>query len=172
NVSVPRQEEFESWRAALIEELRRVAFRSFPERIPAGQVVGRDAPDLSRLETEPGIQVRLKELAGAEQTTPPTRVLLVISTNLQDTVAPDWIHGPLGTGAVFLCEPRGMGETRWTRKNPPNYVERSHVLLGRTVDSGRVWDIIATARYLRQKFGGKSAIVLAGQGSTTVLAAY
>jgi len=76
------------------------------------------------------------------------------------------------TDVVYECAPRGVGETRWTRKNPPNYVERSHVLLGRTVDTGRVWDIIATARYLRSKYDNKVPLHVLGEGPVAVLAAY
>ena len=36
--------------------------------------------------------------------------------------------------------------TEWTRKNPPNYVERSFALLGMTVDEMRIWDAIASFR--------------------------
>src|SRR5262249_55205671 len=64
----------------------------------------------------------------------------------------------------------------WTRKNPPNYVERSHVLLGRTVDAGRVWDVIAAARYLgessRYARGPSKGIRVAGSGSASLIAAY
>jgi hypothetical protein len=63
-----------------------------------------------------------------------------------------------------------MGRTRWTRKDPPNYVERSHVLLGRTVDAGRVWDVIAAARYLCAL--NDVPVHVAGEGSAAVLAAY
>jgi len=70
-----------------------------------------------------------------------------------------------------LCEPRGIGETKWTRKNPPNYVERSHALLGRTVDAGRVWDILAAAGYLAAG-EGQPAVFVAGKGAAGVLAAY
>ena len=65
---------------------------------------------------------------------------------------PDWVGRVAASDqVVVLCEPRGVGATRWTRKNPPNYVERSHVLLGRTVDSGRVWDVIAAALEARRR---------------------
>ena len=64
-----------------------------------------------------------------------------------------------------------MGQTHWTQKNPPNYVERSHVLLGRTVDTGRVWDIIATARYLHAEHAD-IPLYVAGEGPGAVLAAY
>jgi hypothetical protein len=72
--------------------------------------------------------------------------------------------------ATVLCEPRGIGETRWTRKNGPNYVERSHALLGRTVDSGRVWDVIAAAKYLRGD--SERSVTVAGKGPAGLIAAY
>jgi hypothetical protein len=46
------------------------------------------------------------------------------------------------------------------------------VLIGRTVDTGRVWDVIAAARYLRAKHGGKVPVHLVGQRAAGVLAAY
>jgi hypothetical protein len=74
-------------------------------------------------------------------------------------------------GFRFVIEPRGLGETKWTTKNPPNYVERSHYLLGRTVDSGRVWDIIAAARYLKKTYPN-ARLELRGEGRGGVLAIY
>jgi hypothetical protein len=73
---------------------------------------------------------------------------------------------------MYVCEPRGVGDTRWTQKDPPNYVARSHVLLGRTVDTGRVWDVIAAARYLRAEHDGKVPVYVVGEGAAGVLAAY
>ena len=85
----------------------------------------------------------------------------------------EWLQRVHETGdATYFCAPRGVGRTRWTRKDPPNYVARAHVLLGRTVDSGRVWDIAATARYLHAKHGGKVPVYVAGEGPAGVLAAY
>jgi hypothetical protein len=40
------------------------------------------------------------------------------------------------------------------------------------VDSGRVWDIAAAARFLRARSGEKTEIYLAGEGPAAVLAAY
>jgi len=85
---------------------------------------------------------------------------------------PNWARRVFERGdRVYLCALRGVGRTRWTLKNPPNYVERSHVLLGRTVDTGRVWDIIAAARYLHGKYNNIPVYVL-GEGAAGVLAAY
>jgi hypothetical protein len=46
------------------------------------------------------------------------------------------------------------------------------VLLGRTVDTGRVWDIVATARYLKKKYEANVPVFVAGEGPPGVLAAY
>jgi hypothetical protein len=43
--------------------------------------------------------------------------------------------------------------------------------LGRTVDAGRVWDIVATARYLRAKHGAKVPVQLIGNDGDGVLVA-
>ena len=55
----------------------------------------------------------------------------------------------------------------WTKKSPPNYVERAHALLGRTVDQGIVWDFIATARLMQKK-----DLRVGGAGRDGILAAY
>jgi hypothetical protein len=46
------------------------------------------------------------------------------------------------------------------------------VLLGRTVDAGRVWDVIAAARHLYQSQEGRVPVYVAGEGGSGVLAAY
>ena len=60
----------------------------------------------------------------------------------------------------------------YSTKNPPNYVERCHYLLGRAVDSGRVWDIAAASRYRRALSGEATEAYLAGEGPAAVLATY
>jgi hypothetical protein len=173
SVQVPHEGEFGSWRKTLVEELRRVTFHSFPERIPPARVAGAPSGGGLLLETEPGIELRLSQLSGPAPGETPKRVWLLVSTNAESEGLPAWMKGAVQKDdAVLLWQPRGFGATRWTRKNPPNYVERAHVLLGRSVDTGRVWDVIAAARYLRQKFEGKAPVMVAGQGSAAVLASY
>ncbi len=70
----------------------------------------------------------------------------------------------------WLFVPRGGWGTEWTRKSPPNYVERSHALLGRTVDEGRVWDIIAAFKYLQKNKKAPRRVI--GAGDDGILAAY
>jgi hypothetical protein len=77
---------------------------------------------------------------------------------------------------LVYCEPRGIGATRWTIKNPPNYVERAHALLGRTVDAGRVWDVIAAAKFVSKADEIANSVPpeirVAGRGAAGVIAAY
>jgi len=172
-VEPPEEGAYETWRAALASELRRVAFRSFPERIPPAEFLRRDGSGGLWLTSEPGIRVHLQAPGQSESGRGPTRILLVVSSPDSDKPASEWVQGVRELGdAVYVCAPRGVGPTRWTRKNPPNYVERSHVLLGQTVDTGRVRDVIAAARYLRATHGENVPVYAVGRGAAGVLAAY
>jgi dienelactone hydrolase len=158
-VEPPKQGEYETWRAGILAELRRVAFGYFPERIPPAQGEG------EWLTSEPGIRVHLSRARASDPSGRMSAVVMLV----RDL---DWpgLDLPMPELA-YVCVPRGVDQTRWTQKNPPNYVERSHVLLGRTVDAGRVWDIIAAARSLHAKYSDVPLYV-AGIGPGAVLAAY
>jgi dienelactone hydrolase len=173
NVPVPRQGAFGPWRQALLNELRRVTFRCFPARLPAARQLGWAGAGVERLETEPGIEIRLKKVGGPDLDSASQKVLVLVANREGIDRPPDWLKNKLSNDTVlYVCEPRGLGATRWTRKNPPNYVERSLALLGRTADAGRVWDVAATARYLQQKYGAKAVVKLSGENGAAILAAY
>jgi dienelactone hydrolase len=162
-IQPPKEGEYEAWRASLLAELRRVSFGYFPERIPAAQ------PESEWLVSETGIRVYVKPAAQSDHIERPTRILLEVVSPKRVGGWPDRVLEP--GDRWYMCVPRGLYQTQWTQKNPPNYVERSHVLLGRTVDAGRVWDIIAAARYLHAKYADVPLCV-AGEGPEAVLAAY
>ncbi len=167
HVRPPQKSQYESWNAGILAELRQVVFRYFPERIPRAKLLKVANEGDIRLQSEFGIEVRLQraapELAGG-----PKRVLMVVQTTSHEPRA----MGEEPGDQVYVCSPRGVGPTRWTRTNPPNYVARAHVLVGRTADTGRVWDIIAAARYLHNKYGGGVPVYVSGDGAAGVLAAY
>ena len=144
-VDLPGKGEFDDWRSRLQNELRRVCFRGFPEPIPAARVI-EESNDLIVLETEPGIRVRLF-LPQSEPPSLETEESIPLSVVSSEEAA----QPPARESHAYRCEVRGLGATAWTTKNPPNYVSRSHVLLGRTVDAGRIWDLVATARYVQQR---------------------
>jgi dienelactone hydrolase len=163
---------FNGWKQSMIEELRQVAFAHFPRRVPSAKGSDRQAQGAASdpiwIDTEQGISIRLKP---ARLSDGHGRVLLVVTGPEGIERIPDWV-GRIADNkdSIYLLEPRGFGETRWTHNNPPNYVERSHYLLGRTVDSGRVWDIAAAARFLNQRHN--TPVVLAGKGASGVLGVY
>lgn len=164
---LPKEGMFAAWRDDLVKRLRTLSFHHFPRRIPAALARGSSSPELIQLETEPGITVPLRLARPAHSDSGP---IWLIVTGAQDT-DPAWWKPFVGEhNAIYVLQPRGIGDTRWTRKNPPNYVERAHYLLGRTVDSGRVWDLAAGARYLHARNQGQ--VCLAGAGDAGVLAAY
>jgi hypothetical protein len=168
-VEVPEPAEFQKWRASLLQELRTATFNHFPPRIPAAQPLEDLGSGTVRIATEQGISIHLRatKLPGN-----PRRVLLLVANPDSNAPIPGTLEGAARDGdALYTCEPRGWGSTRWTRKNPPNYVERSHYLLGRTADSGRVWDIAATARYLKSLHRGAEVHLLA-HGTAAGLAIY
>jgi hypothetical protein len=172
-VALPEPGTFEAWKNRLKSQLRRLTFATFPERIPPAQLRAHDPPDEPQLETEPGIRVRLLQVANSAPTGGSNRILLAVQGSSPTHQTIDLLRQVSQPGdLLYLCEPRGFGPTRWTRKNPPNYVERSHVLLGRTVDTGRVWDIIATARAVRERQAQRETLVLLGDGEAGLLAAY
>ncbi len=172
-VEPPRAGAFETWKAPLMAELGRVTFGSFPERIPPAEVLKQDGSQSLWLSTEPGIRVHLASLESRTANGQPARILLAVRNAEADDASPDGLDRVRQSGdRLYVCFPRGVGPTRWTRKNPPNYVERSHVLLGRTVDTGRVWDIIATARYLHAKYNSAVPVHVYGRQEAGVLAAY
>ena len=172
-VEPPEKGEYDNWKAAILAELRRVTFRYFPERIPPAKLLEQVQPDDALLASEPGIKVRLQYVTALKTTKETKRVLMIVRNPDSTEYLSDWIHQVYEPGDhVYVCAPRGVDQTRWTRKNPPNYVERSHVLLGRTVDTGRVWDIVAAARYLQGKYNEDIDVYVLGEGTGGALAAY
>ena len=172
-VEPPQKGEYDTWKAAILAELCRVTFRYFPKRIPSAKLLEQVQPDDARLVSEPNIEVRLQYATEFKSTKDTKRVLMAVRNPDSNEYMSDWIRRLYEPGdRVYVCTPRGVDRTRWTRKNPPNYVERSHVLLGRTVDNGRVWDTIAAARYLRGKYNSDIPIYVLGEGTAGVLAAY
>ncbi len=154
---IPPKEEFKTWKESLLRKLRAVAFHHFPERIPAARLE-RTENSVTWLTTEGDIVVPLKMPVSRADG---GNVITLRISDIPET----------GREGECVLTPRGYGATKWTQKNPPNYVERAHYLLGRTIDSGRVWDIIAAARYLRNQFPS-AAIRLSGKGRFGILAVY
>jgi dienelactone hydrolase len=178
-VELPKPGEFTTWKKPLVAALKRVSFGYFPDSIPAAKRLGRADDGSERLASEEGIEFRIQRVS-TDGSRAAKRILLAVLNEDEAGTTPEWVGKLSGDGdAIVLCEPRGIGQTRWTRKNGPNYVERSHALLGRTVDSGRVWDVISAARYLSEGTGeseqgavANRAVFVAGKGAAGLVGAY
>ncbi len=160
-VEPPQKGHYGAWRTAILAELRRVSFGALPAQVPPA----RPEPAGQWFASEEGIKVHLERIAEGS-----ARVVMVVRNPDPNEDVSTLVRRISKPGdRVYVCSPRGVDRTRWTQKNPPNYVERSHVLLGRTVDTGRVWDIIATARALREQ---GLPVHVAGQGPAAILGVY
>ena len=172
--ALPQAGEFAAWKAALMKELRRVTFVTLPEEIaPARSVSG-----TSEYFTDgQGAAMRLLRRDAGEGEI--RRVELIVRVDSPDAktasepAAGDDVASvaPTPGQAVYLCEPRGVGSTRWKVTHPPNRIEREHTLVGTTADTGRVHDVAAAAAWLREKHPD-AHIHVTGSGTAGVIAAY
>jgi cephalosporin-C deacetylase-like acetyl esterase len=186
-VKLPEKGKFAEWKKGMMKELREKSFRALPERVPAAVPVKDGGEKLGiyrALTTEDGISVQLCNSVGGEKKELGFLIVLDHGEQLKDPYyVPAWavplVHGETkviavrGGTAIRTTKLEGSDEpTTWTRKSPPNYVERSHALLGSTVDSGRVYDVAATARSLTDQSKEKKSWRVAGRGQAGILAAY
>lgn len=164
----PRPNDFASWRGGLLDDLRRVTFRDVDD-VPTPPAVERPATGPWRIESEPGLFVELFPPSVSALATARRHRLVVRGDDATTTTAADE-----GT-ALWQLDPRGVGAGRWTRRNPPNHVERAMALLGDTVAAGRVRDTLAAVNAIRAAEPGGSSprpIDLAGSGGAGLVAAY
>jgi cephalosporin-C deacetylase-like acetyl esterase len=169
-VKLPEEGKFAEWQKGLLKELRERSFRPLPSEIPPARPVKRSSPvgDLAYCITEPGIEVNGYAVlrSGAP------KAILVEDEEIVEEKGTRRAAAFLGGDNFWLLSPRGIGHAtdEWTKKSPPNYVKRAHALLGRTADEGRVWDIIAAAKYLHKKH--EIPIRVVGERHAGILAAY
>lgn len=176
---LPEEGKFEEWRTKLVKELRRVSFATIPEKVAGTKGVA-DGPGGAM--AEDGVEFMLTGGNDPKLDSPFESYLVV----QEDSEGADKVlNASIVAGEnrfEYSCRPRGTHSTKWTRKNGPNYVERSHALLGRTVDSGRVLDVIAASvvacdsvahTVAASKTKGKAVdLTVAGKSSAALLAAY
>jgi len=173
-VPLPEAKDFASWQKDLLGQLRQRSFRRFPERLPVATFESKLMLltfSARRLETEAGIICVIGTDSAMKPN--PTRATLLVKSfgeesNFVLPPEPDWLTELVDQEQFHQLWLRGGT----TKKSPPNYFERSHVLLGRTIDDGRVWDVAATVRYLAGEDKAKRGWRVIGRGQAGVIAAY
>lgn len=166
--------EFQAWRTERLAELRRLVFRSLPERFEPGTrtVLGRE-PAAGSLAVESGLVAHWKYFPAGPGTSDAKRWLIVLGEQESLESKPAWVQQVAGDANVLLIAPRGTGTTAWADP-PPFYVQRALALLGRTVDGDRVKDVAAVAASIlppRDERDG-TPWCIAGRGRAGVIAAY
>lgn len=160
------------WHSHLLEQLRERVFTDWPHPVPAAQLV-KENKEMGELilgtdEVMSVIAYRLPAPKGAKR-----QVLVVLDPEDEEGKLPAWTKRCVTpTDEIILLSPRGCGRLAWTKRNPPNYVERAHALLGRTVDQMRVWDIQAVARWLHESAEDSLPLAVAGRGPMAINCAY
>jgi hypothetical protein len=191
-VTLPEMARFRAWKKTVLEELASRCFRSFSERIPPAKMLENNI--ISSISSEPSITVLTGGVAGKQndEGNPPYRLLHVNDPD-DATLASrspkeaEMVFSIVFRNGGFHCFPRGtrfpeedkLGSgLNWTRKSPPNYLERAQALLGRSIDEGRVRDVVATMRMWEELFEkgypkrARTAWTFTGQGRGGILAAY
>lgn len=170
------KEEYHDWSNRLRGELLDRVFRDWPDEVLAAEV-REERPDgrvILRTDNEVSVLAAREQPMGTVPAKPNRLWLVVLNADEPEGKLPAWANNVLPKSQpATVLSPRGSGEfSAWTRKNPPNYVERAHALLGRTVDAGRVWDVQATARWLHEAEGNELSVGVIGKGQAGVLGAY
>ncbi|MCE9564112.1 MAG: prolyl oligopeptidase family serine peptidase [Planctomycetes bacterium] len=149
--------EFATWKADTLKQLREKCFRAMPEKVPEAKMT-ESKEDKNRFElvSEPGLPFPSRVIRPKEKRVPRAFLATLVVLNPEDDLdqvkdlAPQLADGFDPTA----IQPRGGGPNRWTRKNPPNTIERSLVLLGQTADAGRVRDVAGVISNLIGFHGG------------------
>ncbi|MFO0820390.1 MAG: prolyl oligopeptidase family serine peptidase [Pirellulales bacterium] len=162
----PGASEWQTWRDGVLANLRRVSFGAIPAQVPPARPMSDTDAKTTLFETEPGIQIPVQQARGPLP--PGTRVVTLWVGDGVDRM-------PMGEADEhehrMVVIPRGLGPTRWTRRNPPNYVERALALLGTTADTLRIRDVLAVAAWVKVEYPGVE-VRAAGADSLAVIAAY
>jgi dienelactone hydrolase len=171
NVNLPEQGEFAKWRSALISDLRARSLRTvLPDIAPARMAPPSGTAPAAVFESEAGIRFRLGLYFTGKK---PSQIVVLDSWQTKDQESLLSYFGlkkwEEATDVMLVCPRGSSAETEWSEKSPPNYVRRSHALLGDSISAGRINDILAAIRFAKS---GTNGFRLVGQSQAGVLAAY
>jgi len=159
-------EKLAALRRTLLEELRETTFRAWPAKLPTATLELADRAASGTLPTEPPLEAGYcyTPAKGASAAC----WLIVLNEGDKDEAVPEWAAGVVGDDASVVLSPRGVGPTETTIRKP-YYFRRCMPLLGRTIDSGRVWDILAFVGAVKRP---RTTWKVVGRGQAGILGAY
>jgi dienelactone hydrolase len=172
-VELPEEGKFAEWKEKLLTELDHRSLHIKRETIEPAESFSKIRP-FNYLTLFPGAQSSL----GKHDTGNPNAsfgTLVVTTQDAKRGLQQKMVEGGWGIGA-YVVLPRGempkIGNRDWTTNSPPNFVLRSHALLGQTVDRGKVLDIIGAIRTLKKHHDQPVTWRLAGSSSGAILVTY
>lgn len=167
DVKLPAEaKDFPTWKSGLVKQLRERSFRALPEKVPAAKFTW-DGRLGSRVTTTTEANLSVAGISLAYDAGGKGTSIVVLNPDEDATSnVKFWVKTLFASELVMGFYPRGTDQGQWTRKNPPNTVERSLALVGQTADSGRVRDVAAVVA------GQGGAVRLAGKGQAGVIASY
>jgi dienelactone hydrolase len=181
-VELPKPETFTTWRKEILRQLNQRVFRS-----PAGQarsVVFCDSTSLGGTNEKFAFYFDENTLDSIDQHTFATQFTkgsyVFIAPNYGDFLGFTLLRRGRDRDTPQLIETgqylNSRFDTRWARKSPPNYVERSQALVGHTLDELKMWHFISNLNLLDdgriEPFKLRPGWTVVGKGHTGILAAY
>jgi dienelactone hydrolase len=169
NVKLPAKDGFAAWRKDMLARLKERSFRAVAE--PVEDMAG-EGDDGSLVGTGGSGPLIYMEKADFEKLPDYRQFSKLFMRKGKGNAAlvyfPRIVPLPTASGSIRLDD-----FFHWTKKSPPNYVERAHLLLGHTLDERRLHPLLVTVRKLGKGEGPPrwdGRIVAKGQAA--VIAAY
>jgi len=160
----PKQ--LDALRRELLGRLRKTTFGGWPAKGGGARVTLGDTPAAGTIVTDAPIEIAYRHARPVAASA--TCWIVVLNEGESDERVPRWAAETVGDDGCVLLSPRGVGPTgRTVRK--PWYFRRALALIGQTLDSGRVWDVLA---FVRAADRPKAVWKVLGRGRAGVIAAY
>lgn len=158
-VELPAKGKFAAWKKGMIKRLEVQSFSKLSSRVPLPQRVPTDL--FTYFRGTDGVNIA---------TMNPESESMFVVRDLQNVRFKKLTETKGWSTSQLLVYPRGT-ILDWTKKSPPNFIERAHLLLGRTVESDAVVDVCTVARGAETHLKKKN-LAIQGIGNAGILAAY
>ncbi|MCC6421552.1 MAG: acetylxylan esterase [Gemmataceae bacterium] len=165
-VLLPEKGKFAEWKKQLVQQLKDRCFQAFPAKIAGADDVRMDDGEL--IGGKPLTVYFLEDSSAKQQ---------VNFAKLRETYTEKGLSWVLFYSRFFELPEARAGVAfedgiKWTRKSPPNYVERSHVLLGRTIDQQKLYHLISSIKGIPKFNPTPEVRRIVGVGQAGIIAAY
>ena len=165
---------WERAKTGIMANLNNFVFRNLPESRKARRIIEGDN-GLFALETEEGIVVGMNSyMPGSSAKKRPALVYIASPGDTEDSIWNFLRTYPFlaDSTARYIVYPRGIGTVMWDEIQRRRF-ERSSMVLGRTVDDMRLYDVLCAVDHAAsQPWWNGTDLTIVGKGSQAILGAY